>query len=227
VEGLFSDLLLHDLGPALGDVGQYGVFDPSSSEDEIVDDPASVADASNETGPMLPIQAPLPVVPPPTATAPAEVAGPATPAPPSTPPSVVVSAPLAPPTDTPGVVISEPAPPQAPVARFSTPVALSVTFSGTAQLGLAEQPIKRPTSGPASRFEWRTPPLWGFRDSAPYLHDGRAKTLDQAVVMHGGESTRITQSFFNLTAKERRQLETFLKSLTAPDPAELVASNEH
>jgi CxxC motif-containing protein (DUF1111 family) len=227
VEGLFSDLLLHDLGPALGDVGQYGVFDPSSSEDEIVDDPASVADASNETGPMLPIQAPLPVVPPPTATAPAAVVGPATPAPPSTPPSVVVSAPLAPPTDAPGVVVSEPAPPQAPVARFSTPVAVSVTFSGTAQLGLAEQPIKRPTSGPASRFEWRTPPLWGFRDSAPYLHDGRAKTLDQAVVMHGGESTRITQSFFNLTAKERRQLETFLKSLTAPDPAELVASNDH
>ena len=85
--------------------------------------------------------------------------------------------------------------------------------------------IKRPTSGPASRFEWRTPPLWGFRDSAPYLHDGRAKTLDQAVAMHGGESTRVAQGFFNLTAKERRQLEAFLKSLTAPTPAELVASN--
>ena len=43
---LYSDLLLHDLGPALGDVGQYGVFDPSSSEEEIVDDPATVADAT-------------------------------------------------------------------------------------------------------------------------------------------------------------------------------------
>ena len=41
VEDMYSDLLLHDLGPALGDVGQYGVFDPSSSEDEIVDDPGS------------------------------------------------------------------------------------------------------------------------------------------------------------------------------------------
>ena len=133
VEGLYSDLLLHDLGPALGDVGQYGVFDPSSSEDEIVDDPASVADASNETGPMLPIQAPLPVVPPPTATASAEVVSPATPAPPSTPPSVVVSAPLAPPADTPVLAPGEPAPPSGPVARFSAPVAVSATFSGMAR----------------------------------------------------------------------------------------------
>ena len=29
--------------------------------------------------------------------------------------------------------------------------------------------------------EWRTPPLWGFRDSAPYLHDGRARNLVEAV----------------------------------------------
>ena len=50
VDGLFSDLLVHDLGPALGDVGQYGVFDPSSSEEEIVDDPASIADATVPVG---------------------------------------------------------------------------------------------------------------------------------------------------------------------------------
>ena len=83
---------------------------------------------------------------------------------------------------------------------------------------------KRPTSRPASRFEWRTPPLWGFRDSAPYLHDGRARTLDQAVSFHGGEATGIAQSYFTLTGKERRQLEAFLKSLTAPSQPELVAS---
>ena len=90
---------------------------------------------------------------------------------------------------------------------------------------MSAQAIKRPTSGPASRFEWRTPPLWGFRDSAPYLHDGRAKTLDQAVAMHGGESTRISQSFFKLKAKERQQLEVFLKSLAAPAAGEQVAMN--
>jgi hypothetical protein len=35
--------------------------------------------------------------------------------------------------------------------------------------------------------EWRTPPLWGLRDSAPYLHDGRAATIGQAIAQHGGQ----------------------------------------
>ena len=95
-------------------------------------------------------------------------------------------------------------------------------FQGMAVVGMAQLAApaasrsSAPPAGPPSRFEWRTPPLWGFRDSAPYLHDGRARTLDQAISFHGGEATGIAQSFFNLTAKERRQLEAFLKSLTAP-----------
>ena len=36
----------------------------------------------------------------------------------------------------------------------------------------------------ALRREWRTPPLWGVRDSAPYLHDGRAATLEEAIALH-------------------------------------------
>ncbi|MGB7347706.1 MAG: di-heme oxidoredictase family protein, partial [Pirellulaceae bacterium] len=40
----------------------------------------------------------------------------------------------------------------------------------------------------ALQREWRTPPLWGVADSAPYLHDGRAKTLHEAVLWHGGEA---------------------------------------
>ena len=44
-----------------------------------------------------------------------------------------------------------------------------------------------PSPPGATRAEWRTPPLWGFRDSGPYLHDGRAQTLEQAVAMHGGQ----------------------------------------
>ena len=34
--------------------------------------------------------------------------------------------------------------------------------------------------------EWRTPPLWGVADSAPYMHDGRANTLSDAIELHGG-----------------------------------------
>lgn len=68
----------------------------------------------------------------------------------------------------------------------------------------------------ATRQEWRTPPLWGVRDSAPYLHDGRAQTLAQAIAMHGGESARSTQQFFALSDAERFQVISFLKSLVAP-----------
>jgi CxxC motif-containing protein (DUF1111 family) len=229
VDGLYSDLLLHDLGPALGDVGQYGVFDPSSSEEEIVDDPASVAQGASPLAPPQEIPgfastsvetvsarvipdgaAPMPATAPPSQSR--SVVGSAAPAPGTAPPAVA-----------PG---SAPEPPVAVAVQrspFDSPAGGGMAASGMHQMGVPV--FKRPTSGPASRFEWRTPPLWGFRDSAPYLHDGRARTLEQAVVMHGGESTRVTQKFFKLKAKERGQLEAFLKSLAAPEPAKLVATN--
>ena len=42
--------------------------------------------------------------------------------------------------------------------------------------------------GSTSPSEWRTPPLWGVADSAPYLHDGRAATLAEAIKLHAGQS---------------------------------------
>ena len=74
----------------------------------------------------------------------------------------------------------------------------------------------------ASRTEWRTPPLWGFRDSGPYLHDGRAQTLEQAVAFHGGQAEDSSQEFFELSPRERLQVETFLKSLVAPTRVQLA-----
>jgi CxxC motif-containing protein (DUF1111 family) len=68
----------------------------------------------------------------------------------------------------------------------------------------------------ATRQEWRTTPLWGVRDSAPYLHDGRAETLAQAIAMHGGEAQTSTQKFFALSDAERFQVVSFMKSLVAP-----------
>jgi CxxC motif-containing protein (DUF1111 family) len=172
VEGIYSDLLLHDLGPQLGDTGQYGVFDPSSSEEEITDDAGPIADAAPgiPAGLQEATTALLAPAPPP--------AG-----------NRVANA----------VVVPEPT-----VVMVRTP---------------AGNAIRRPTSGPASRFEWRTPPLWGFRDSGPYLHDGRADILDQAVALHGGEAAGIAQRYFGLSPVQRRQVEAFLKSLTAPDQA--------
>jgi CxxC motif-containing protein (DUF1111 family) len=84
---------------------------------------------------------------------------------------------------------------------------------------VAQAPTKAP-AGPrgANRREWRTPPLWGFRDSGPYLHDGRAQTLEEAVALHGGQGAASAQKFMQLAPRDRLQVEAFLKSLTAPTP---------
>ena len=68
----------------------------------------------------------------------------------------------------------------------------------------------------AGSQDWRTPPLWGIRDSGPYLHDGRATTLEQAIAMHGGEGEESAQAFAALGPKDKAMLMTFLKSLVAP-----------
>jgi CxxC motif-containing protein (DUF1111 family) len=64
--------------------------------------------------------------------------------------------------------------------------------------------------------EWRTPPLWGVADSGPYLHDGRAATLEEAIELHAGQAARAAQNFGRLNPEERGQLVAFLKSLRAP-----------
>jgi CxxC motif-containing protein (DUF1111 family) len=119
VEGIYSDLLLHDMSPQLGDTSSYGVF---------------AAGARDEAGP---------------------------------------------------------APAREPAGR-------------------------RPRLAGASLQEWRTPPLWGLRDSKPYLHDGRAETVEQAIRSHGGQATASAQRYSQLSARERSQLEAFLLSLAAP-----------
>ena len=72
-------------------------------------------------------------------------------------------------------------------------------------------------AGVAAEEEWRTPPLWGLRDSAPYLHDGRANTVDEAIRLHGGEATAAAQRYRQLPARDQAQLQTFLLSLAAPE----------
>ena len=76
--------------------------------------------------------------------------------------------------------------------------------------------IESPSAEGARSQEWRTPPLWGFRDSGPYLHDGRAETLEEAVAMHGGQGQESARQFFELKLRERLQVQTFLNSLVAP-----------
>ena len=65
--------------------------------------------------------------------------------------------------------------------------------------------------------EWRTPPLWGVCDSGPYLHDGRADTLEAAIVRHAGEASGVTEKYKGLPANDQEDIILFLKTLRAPN----------
>jgi CxxC motif-containing protein (DUF1111 family) len=68
--------------------------------------------------------------------------------------------------------------------------------------------------------EWKTSPLWGVRDSYPYLHDGRALTLEDAILQHGGEAERAATAFQQAAPGRQRDLISFLETLQAPPTAE-------
>ncbi|MDA0337086.1 MAG: thiol oxidoreductase [bacterium] len=74
--------------------------------------------------------------------------------------------------------------------------------------------------GDATGSEWRTAPLWGLRLVARflggrefYLHDGRATTLHDAILAHGGEARRARDAYVALDTATRMDLHAFLKSL--------------
>jgi CxxC motif-containing protein (DUF1111 family) len=73
-----------------------------------------------------------------------------------------------------------------------------------------------PSGDGPSPGEWRTPPLWGVADSAPYLHDGRAPTLEEAIALHGGQGADAARRFAGLGGPRQAQLVAFLKTLRAP-----------
>ncbi len=71
----------------------------------------------------------------------------------------------------------------------------------------------------ATGSEWRTPPLWGLgvmkavSGSTSLLHDGRANTVEEAILWHGGEAEAIKNNFINLLKPQRQQLVDFVNSL--------------
>ena len=70
--------------------------------------------------------------------------------------------------------------------------------------------------GSISPSEWRTPPLWGVADSAPYLHDGRAATLADAIKLHAGQASSSANRFAGLSDVQQEELIAFLNTLRAP-----------
>ena len=102
VDGIYSDLLLHDMGEEMVDTGEYGVFSPGSSGEDQQQQLMQITEVTTDEGGQIK----------------AQIIG-------------------------------------------------------------------------ATQREWRTPPLWGCRDSGPYLHDGRAQTLEQAIAFSWWRSGRL------------------------------------
>lgn len=71
----------------------------------------------------------------------------------------------------------------------------------------------------ASGAEWRTAPLWsigltaGISGREAFLHDGRARTLVEAILWHGGEAANSRMTFLKFSATDRTALIRFLNSL--------------
>jgi hypothetical protein len=59
-----------------------------------------------------------------------------------------------------------------------------------------------------------TRPLWGLAETAPYLHDGRAPTVHEAIVLHGGEATGARDAYLALDESGRASVRVFLASLS-------------
>ena len=60
---------------------------------------------------------------------------------------------------------------------------------------------------------WITKELWGVGSTAPYLHDGRATTITEAILEHGGESQQSRKAFQSLSTRQQQRLIAFLENL--------------
>lgn len=76
------------------------------------------------------------------------------------------------------------------------------------------------TEGSAKTFEWKTPALWGLglsknSQGGSYflMHDGRAHSIEEAILLHGGEAQNSNTNYQNLSATDKQKVIKFLESL--------------
>ncbi len=85
--------------------------------------------------------------------------------------------------------------------------------------GLADRAADDSVSVVAGARDWRTAPLWGLgarvaaKDGANLLHDGRARSILEAILWHGGEAAPAKERATELSANDRAALIAFLESL--------------
>jgi len=67
--------------------------------------------------------------------------------------------------------------------------------------------------------KWRTAPLWGiayrirYQHPATFLHDGRARSVEEAILWHSGEAARAQHGFLNLPGRQREALLRWFEAL--------------
>jgi len=77
-------------------------------------------------------------------------------------------------------------------------------------------PASASVDGEAGSFEWRTAPLIGLRFNRTFMHDGRAKSIEEAVLAHraeGSEANAVVDGFEALADTEREALLEFVEAL--------------
>jgi CxxC motif-containing protein (DUF1111 family) len=67
--------------------------------------------------------------------------------------------------------------------------------------------------GSAKGSEFRTAPLWRVSDRVHFLHDGRATTILDAILLHGGQASDAVAAFNALSAADRQALLAFLNCI--------------
>jgi CxxC motif-containing protein (DUF1111 family) len=97
----------------------------------------------------------------------------------------------------------------------------SLTATGYHTVSTPEVPL--PHAFPLPE-EWKTPPLWGVADSAPYFHDGASTTLEAAIQRHHGDAQDALDLYKKLPVEETRAIHAFLKALKAPADARPVGT---
>jgi CxxC motif-containing protein (DUF1111 family) len=97
-----------------------------------------------------------------------------------------------------------------------------------ASYGRQTPPVPLPGEHPRPE-EWKTPPLWGVADTAPYFHDGGSPTLESSILRHRGQAKRVRERYEALRRNEQAAVIAFLKTLRAPQQqpeAEMVAAHD-
>ncbi|MCG8421682.1 MAG: hypothetical protein MJE77_27495 [Proteobacteria bacterium] len=90
-------------------------------------------------------------------------------------------------------------------------------FSDLRRHDMGEKLATRRRQGGVAGSVFLTRPLWGLAETAPYLHDGRAPTVHDAIRLHGGEASAARNRYLALTESERACLRVFLLSLSRID----------